>query len=60
MAMKHSDPSAISTSSVLDALNSDEYKEPSESEDDNASEATDRSIITSFLHACIACCHASF
>ena len=37
MAMKQSDPSAISTCSVLDALNSDEYEE---SEDDNTSEAT--------------------
>ena len=40
--MKQSDPSAISTSSVLDALNSNDYEESSEtseSENDNASEA---------------------
>ena len=40
--MKQSNPSIISTSSVLDALNSNDYEESSEiseSENDNASEA---------------------
>ena len=42
MATKQSDPSAINTSSVLDALNRDDYKKSSEteSEDDNGSKAT--------------------
>ena len=43
MATKQINLSAISTSSVLDALNSNNYEESSEtseSEDDNASKAT--------------------
>ena len=47
METKQSDPSAISTSSVLDALNSNEESseasEASESEYNNASEATSNS-----------------